>query len=226
MRWSDWWPLCYSFPLAMRVTEVFKSIQGESSRAGLPCAFVRTTGCNLRCVWCDSKYTFEGGFEVDLEAIVASVEAMGVKRVEITGGEPLLQPETPELCRRFLDLGYEVLLETGGSLPVDAIPRAVKKIVDVKCPGSGMAEHNLPAIERQLDDKDELKFVIADRADFDFSVRWLEERRLTTRAGLLFAPVWESCPPADLAAWLLESGIDARLNLQQHKVLWGDVPGR
>lgn len=210
----------------MRVTEVFKSIQGESTRAGLPCAFVRTTFCNLRCVWCDSAYTFEGGTEVDLETIVATVEAMGLKRVEITGGEPLLQPETPELCRRFLALGYEVLVETGGSLPLDAIPGEVRKVVDVKCPGSGMAHKNLEGIEKQLGPRDELKFVIAGREDFEWSLRWLSEKGMTAFPNLLFAPVWESCKPADLAEWLLESGIDARLNLQQHKILWGDVPGR
>lgn len=210
----------------MRITEIFKSIQGESSHAGLPCAFVRTTFCNLRCVWCDSKYTFEGGWEVDLDTIVATVEAMKVKRVELTGGEPMIQTETPELCRRFLALGYEVLIETSGSMPVDTLPKGVKKIVDVKCPGSQMADRNLAGIEKTLDDKDELKFVIADRRDFDFARQWLRERNLEQRPGLLFAPVWESCPPATLAEWLLESGLDARLNLQQHKVLWGDLPGR
>lgn len=214
----------------MRITEVFKSIQGESSRAGLPCAFVRTTFCNLRCVWCDSKYTFEGGTEVDLDTIVATVDAMHVKRVEITGGEPMIQTETPELCRRFLDKGYEVLIETSGSMPLDALDRRVRKIVDVKCPGSRMADRNLPGIEKQLGPEDELKFVIADRADFDWALAWLKERGLdVVREGaphLLFAPVWETCRPADLAEWLLQSGVDARLNLQQHKVLWGDVPGR
>lgn len=210
----------------MRVTEVFKSIQGESSRAGLPCAFVRTTFCNLRCVWCDSKYTFEGGHEVPLELIVGTVEAMHVRRVEITGGEPMIQSETPELCRRFLALGYEVLIETSGSMPLESLPKEVRKIVDVKCPGSGMADRNLEGIERTLDDKDELKFVIADRADFDFALRWLRERDLERRPGLLFAPVWETCAPATLAEWLLDSNLDARLNLQQHKVLWGDTPGR
>ncbi len=210
----------------MRITEVFKSIQGESSRAGLPCAFVRTTFCNLRCVWCDSKYTFEGGHEVDLDTIVATVDAMNVKRVEITGGEPLIQPDTPELCRRFLDRGYEVLIETSGSLPIDGLDPRVRKVVDVKCPASGMSDRNLPGIERQLGPDDELKFVIADRADFDWALAWLRGRGLERHPNLLFAPVWESCPPALLAEWLLESGIDARLNLQQHKILWGDVAGR
>lgn len=210
----------------MRITEVFKSIQGESSRAGLPCAFVRTTFCNLRCVWCDSKYTFEGGHEVDLETILATVDAMNVKRVEITGGEPLIQPETPELCRRFLEKGYEVLIETSGSLPLTALDPRVRKVVDVKCPGSGMSDRNLPGIESQLGPDDELKFVIADRADFDWAVAWLRARGMERFPNLLFAPVWETCPPAALADWILESGIDARLNLQQHKVLWGDVPGR
>lgn len=208
----------------MRVTEVFKSIQGESSRAGLPCAFVRTTFCNLRCVWCDSKYTFEGGHEVDLDTIVASIDAMNVKRVEITGGEPLIQPETPELCRRFLEKGYEVLIETSGSLPLTALDPRVRKIVDVKCPGSGMSDRNLAGIEKQLGPDDELKFVIANRADFDWALNWIREHGV--ERNLLFAPVWESCPPAELAEWLLASGIDARLNLQQHKILWGDVPGR
>lgn len=210
----------------MRITEVFKSIQGESSRAGLPCAFVRTTFCNLRCVWCDSSYTFQGGTEVDLDTIVESVKAMNVRRVEITGGEPMIQPETPELARRFLDLGFEVLIETSGSMALDALDPRVRKVVDVKCPGSGMADRNLPGIEKSLGPADELKFVIADRADFDWAVAWIHEHGLSSSSNLLFAPVWETCPPADLAAWLLESGLDARLNLQQHKILWGDVPGR
>ena len=210
----------------MRITEVFKSIQGESSRAGLPCAFVRTTYCNLRCVWCDSKYTFEGGTDVDLDTIVATVDAMNVKRVELTGGEPLIQAETPELCRRFLEKGYEVLIETSGSLPLSALDRRVRKIVDVKCPGSGMSDRNLAGIEKQLGPEDELKFVVADRRDFDWAVEWLRAHAMERHPHLLFAPVWESCPPAQLAEWLLDSGIDARLNLQQHKVLWGDVPGR
>ena len=210
----------------MRITEIFKSIQGESSRAGLPCAFVRTTFCNLRCVWCDSKYTFEGGTEWALDDIVKKVDAMNVRRVEITGGEPMIQPETPELCRRFLDRGYEVLLETSGSMAVDALDPRVKKIVDVKCPGSGMADRNLAGIEKTLGPDDEIKFVIADRADFDWALRWIRERGMERDPRFLFAPVWESCKPAELAEWLLASGLDARLNLQQHKVLWGDVPGR
>ena len=214
----------------MRITEVFKSIQGESSRAGLPCAFVRTTFCNLRCTWCDSKYTFEGGTEVELDTIVASVDAMNVKRVEITGGEPMIQTETPELCRRFLEKGYEVLIETSGSMSVEALDPRVRKIVDVKCPGSEMADRNLPGIEKQLGPDDELKFVIANRGDFDWALAWLRERGLDVPGAdtphLLFAPVWESCRPVDLAEWLLQSGLDARLNLQQHKILWGDVPGR
>lgn len=210
----------------MRITEIFKSIQGESSRAGLPCAFVRTTGCNLRCVWCDSKYTFEGGHDVDLDTIVASVQAMNVRRVEMTGGEPMLQSEMPELCRRFLDLGYEVLIETSGSRPVTSLDPRVRKVVDVKCPGSGMVQHNLEGIEKTLGPDDEIKFVIADRADFDWAVEWVRAHGMENHPNLLFAPVWESCPPGTLAEWILESGLDARLNLQQHKVLWGDVPGR
>ena len=210
----------------MRITEIFKSIQGESTRAGLPCAFVRTTGCNLRCVWCDSKYTFEGGYDVDLDTIVASVQAMNVKRVEMTGGEPMLQPEMPELCRRFLDLGYEVLIETSGSRPVTSLDPRVRKVVDVKCPGSGMVQHNLEGIEKTLGPDDEIKFVIADRRDFDWAVEWVRAHGMESHANLLFAPVWESCPPGTLAEWILDSGLDARLNLQQHKVLWGDVPGR
>lgn len=210
----------------MRITEVFKSIQGESSRAGLPCAFVRTTFCNLRCVWCDSSYTFQGGSEVDLDTIVETVRAMNVRRVEITGGEPMIQAETPELARRFLDLGYEVLIETSGSMALDALDPRVRKVVDVKCPGSGMADRNLPGIEKSLGANDELKFVIAGRADFDWALAWIDEHGMASHPNLLFAPVWESCRPADLAEWLLESGLDARLNLQQHKILWGDVAGR
>jgi 7-carboxy-7-deazaguanine synthase len=210
----------------MRITEIYKSIQGESTWAGMPCIFVRTNRCDLRCTWCDSAFTFTGGVEMSVEAILGEVERLGPGLVEITGGEPMIQTETPELCRRFLALGYEVLIETSGSMAVDMLDPRVKKIVDVKCPGSGEAAKNLAGIEKTLTANDEIKFVIATRADFDWALAWIRERGMENDSRFLFAPVWESCKPAMLAEWLLQSGLDARLNLQQHKVLWGDVPGR
>jgi 7-carboxy-7-deazaguanine synthase len=206
----------------VRITEIFLSIQGESSHAGRPCVFVRTTGCNLRCVWCDTEYSFHGGREMSLDEILEEVESVGgaCRLVELTGGEPLLQKEIGALAGRLLERGYEVLCETGGSLPVDRLPAEVVKIVDVKCPGSGEDEANdWTNLERLDPARDELKFVIADRADFEWAAETVRARDLG-RFRVHFSPAFGRQDPTSLAEWILADGVPARLNLQIHKFLW------
>ena len=210
----------------LRVTEIFLSLQGESTRMGLPCAMVRLTGCNLRCVWCDTAYAFEGGTTMGLDEIVGQVEAFGVRRVEITGGEPLLQKGAPRLAERMLALGYEVLCETSGERDIAVMPEGVRRIVDLKCPGSGECARNDWANLDRLRPGDELKFVVADQKDFDWAVDVVKKNNLTERVPVHISPVWEQVEPAQVADWILKSGIDLRLSLQQHKLLWGETPGR
>ena len=210
----------------LRITEVFLSLQGESTRMGLPCAMVRLTGCNLRCVWCDTAYAFEGGETVGIDEVVQRVDAFGVRRVEITGGEPLLQKGAPVLARRLLDHGYEVLCETSGERNIDLMPPGVRRIVDVKCPGSKESERNDWANIDRLRVGDEVKFVVADRGDFNWAVDVVRTHQLTERVPVHISPVWQAVPPADVAAWIIDSKLDLRLSLQQHKLLWGDEPGR
>ncbi len=205
----------------MKLTEIFFSIQGESSWAGYPCVFVRTTGCHLRCVWCDTDYAFYGGHDMSIEAIVAEVERIGkgCKLVELTGGEPLLQKEMGPLAECLLEGGYTVLCETSGSLDVSVLPSAVIKIMDIKCPGSGEAEKNLWENLDRLGPDDEVKFVVRDRADYDWAVAVISERDLAQRK-LLFAPVWGGLEPQELASWMLEDNVPARLQVQLHKYIW------
>ena len=210
----------------LTVTEIFRSIQGESTRAGLPCAFIRLTGCGLRCVWCDSEYAFHGGTEMGVEEAVARVAALGTDLVEVTGGEPLEQEAVYPLMERLLDAGKTVLLETGGHVLLDRVDPRVVKIVDVKAPGSGMQSANLAENLELLQPHDELKFVLADRRDFDWSLALVRERRLDAKRVVTFSPVWQTLPAADLAEWVRDSGRPIRLGLQLHKILWGDVPGR
>jgi len=210
----------------LRVTEIFRSIQGESTRAGFPCAFVRLTGCSLRCVWCDTAYAFTGGEDVPVTEAVARVLALGTDLVEVTGGEPLEQDGVYPLMKELLDRGKTVLLETGGHVPLDRVDPRVVKIVDVKAPGSGMMAANLPENLKNLSARDEVKFVLADRKDFDWALDFVAARDLDRRHVVTFSPVWESLPAADLAGWIRDSGRPIRLGLQLHKLLWGDVPGR
>jgi 7-carboxy-7-deazaguanine synthase len=210
----------------LRVTEIFRSIQGESTRAGLPCAFVRLTGCALRCVWCDSAYAFSGGESMPVDEAVRRVLALETQLVEITGGEPLEQDGVYPLMDRLLEHGRTVLLETGGHVPLERVDPRVVKIVDVKAPGSGMQAANRLENLEQMSPHDELKFVLADRADFDWSLAIVGERDLDRRFSVTFSPVWETLAAADLAAWVRDSGRNIRLGLQLHTLLWGDVPGR
>ena len=210
----------------IRVTEIFRSIQGESTRAGFPCAFIRLTGCSLRCVWCDTAYAFSGGEDVSVSDAVERVVALGTDLVEVTGGEPLEQEGVYLLMETLLERGKTVLLETGGHVPLDRVDPRVVKIVDVKAPGSGMVTANLPENLDRLGPRDELKFVIADRRDFDWAIEQVGQRDLDRGRVVTFSPVWESLPAADLAGWVRDSGRPIRLGLQLHKLLWGDVPGK
>ena len=207
----------------MRITEIFYSIQGESSYAGLPCVFVRLTWCNLRCSWCDSEYTFTGGTDMSVDAVMEQVRGYGCKLVEITGGEPLVQKrECCELAKRLCDEGFTVLMETGGGLDASVLDPRVVKILDVKCPGSGEAERNFwPNLER-LNPLDEIKFVIKDRADFDFALAVIAKYKLDERQPqVLFSPVWGAVELKEFADWVLKSGVQARMQLQLHKFIWG-----
>jgi 7-carboxy-7-deazaguanine synthase len=221
----------------MQITEIYKSLQGESSFAGLPCVFVRLTGCNLRCSWCDSEYTFTGGTKMSLEEVMREVRRLspprqGVRLVEITGGEPMLQErEVVPLMQRLVEEGYAVLLETSGERPLGNVPKRVHKIVDVKCPHSGAADtfraENLAA----LSERDELKFVLSDRADYEFARDFVREHKPKV-AAILFSPAFRKdargersasqclLDPQQLAQWMLEDGVDARLGLQLHKFVW------
>ncbi len=206
----------------MQVTEVFFSIQGEGTRAGLPCVFVRTTGCDLRCRWCDTSYAFHGGRRASVSELVAEVARHPSRLVCLTGGEPLLQKELPALAEALLQRGYEVTVETHGQLDWSHLPAEVVKIVDVKSPGSGevATEAHLARLD-SLSHRDELKFVLADEADFRWAEALIRARRLEGRfAALLLSPVTATLPADRLVALLLETGLDARLQLQLHKLIW------
>jgi 7-carboxy-7-deazaguanine synthase len=210
----------------LRVTEIFRSLQGESTRAGFPCAFIRLTGCALRCVWCDSAYAFHGGAEMTVDQAAEEVLALSTDLVEVTGGEPLEQDAVHALIARLLESGKTVMLETGGHVGLERVDPRVVKIVDVKAPGSGMQHANLAENLDLLSERDELKFVLADRRDFDWSLDLVRARDLDRRHTVTFSPVWGSLAAVELAGWIRDSGRRIRLGLQLHKLLWGDVPGR
>ena len=209
----------------LRITEIFHSIQGESSHAGRPCAFVRLTGCNLRCRWCDSEYTFTGGEQMSIDDVLQRVKSYGCEFVEVTGGEPLAQRESLDLIKRLCDEGFEVLIETSGSIDVAPVDRRATLILDIKCPGSGEVEKNRWENLQQLKPRDEIKFVIADRGDYDWARKVIAERGLAGRT-LLFSPVWGEMNLKSLAEWMLADRVRARLQTQLHKHIWGaDVRG-
>jgi len=211
-------------PGVLNVCEVFHSLQGEASRIGLPCAFVRLAGCNLGCDWCDTVYAREAGEEMTIDDVLARVAKFDCRRVELTGGEPLCQPGSLELMRRLCDGGYEVLLETNGSLDIAPVDERVARIVDFKCPSSGVSQANRWANVEQLRPGDEVKFVLADRGDYDFAVAAVRARKLIDRCEVIFSPVQGRLAPTDLAEWILADGLDVRLGLQLHKLLWPDEP--
>lgn len=210
----------------LRVTEIFHSIQGESTWAGLPCTFIRLTGCPLRCVWCDTEYSFHGGEKLSLEEIMGTVEEMECRLVEITGGEPLIHPNAFLLARRLLDRGFTVLVETSGAVDVAPLDPRVHKIMDLKCPGSGEESRNLWSNLVHLTGMDEVKFVVRDRVDYEWArevirARGLDERLLGGKLNaILISPVWGEMDFRVLAEWIMEDHLPARMQLQLHKFIW------
>jgi 7-carboxy-7-deazaguanine synthase len=205
----------------LTINEIFHSIQGESTHTGRPCVFVRLTACDLRCSWCDTPYAFTEGRKMSLDDVVEQVEAYGCPLVEVTGGEPLLQKDVYPLMDRLLASGHTVMLETGGHISIERVPTAVIRIVDVKCPGSGESEKNDWANLDRLTPRDEVKFVIKDRVDYEFARDVLARHRLADRcAAVLLSPVHGVLEPKALAEWMLADRLPARLQLQAHKYIW------
>ena len=207
--------------MALVVCETFASLMGESTRAGVPAHFIRLTGCNLRCRYCDTAYAYEGGHEMTVAALVEMARAQPYRLVLVTGGEPLLQAETPVLLTDLLDAGFTVCLETNGSLPIDAVDARVHRILDVKCPRSDMADHNVWANMDLLTSRDEVKFVVADQLDFTWAVEVIKYFRLAERLPVLISPVFGQVSLQEAAAWILATRLPVRLNLQLHKYIWG-----
>jgi 7-carboxy-7-deazaguanine synthase len=213
-----------TFPIdavtALLVNEIFHSIQGESSFMGRPCVFVRLSMCNLRCSYCDTEYAFHDGTKMTMDEILASVKGYGCKLVEVTGGEPLMQEGVHELLCVLCDRGYETLLETGGSLDIGHVDARVKRIVDFKCPGSGMVKKNLWENVEHLRSTDEVKFVIGNREDFDWSLEMIRQYKIDQRCPLLMSAVFGALAPLELAEWILGSRQNIRFQLQLHKYIW------
>jgi 7-carboxy-7-deazaguanine synthase len=209
----------------LKVCEIFKSIQGESTHAGKVCSFVRLTGCNLHCSYCDTIYALTEGEELPLEQIVRAVQTHRTKLVEITGGEPLLQAETPLLCKRFLELGYTVLVETNGSIDISAVPPPFIRIVDVKCPSSGHEVTFLQKNFSHLTPTDECKFVMSDKDDFFWALDVVRKENLHEIATVIFSPNMKLLRPKDLAEWIVEENAPVRLGVQLQKIIWGDRRG-
>jgi 7-carboxy-7-deazaguanine synthase len=206
--------------LRLRINEIFHSLQGEGTRVGLPCVFVRLTGCHLRCTWCDTAYAFTEGRWMELDEILTQVRGFGCPLVEVTGGEPLLQPAVHPLLNRLADEFPTVLLETSGALSIATVDPRVVRIVDIKCPGSGeSARNHWPNIDL-LTPRDEVKFVLADRTDYDWAREVVQRYNLPARCPVIFAPVHQTLNPADLAGWVLADRLDVRVGLQLHKILW------
>lgn len=210
----------------LRITEIFYSLQGETSRMGLPTVFVRLTGCPLRCRYCDTDYAFSGGQSMDIEKILDEVAAFSPRYVTVTGGEPLAQAGCPVLLTTLCDTGYSVSLETGGALDISRVDKRVSRILDIKTPGSGEMEKNHWDNLTHLTAHDEIKFVLCDRADYDWAVQVLRESTLETICSVLFSPVYNQFDPAELAAWILEDRLPVRMQLQLHKLLWGECVGK
>lgn len=204
----------------LKVNEIFKSIQGESTQMGLPCIFIRLTHCNLRCSYCDTEYAFYDGKDISINEIINIIKPMETKLVEITGGEPMLQEPVIDLMNKLLKNGYEILLETGGAIALDTVPSKVKKIVDFKCPSSGMSDHNLWEILSHLNPQDEIKFVIGNSEDYKWTKKKLETYNLTDKWTVLISPVFNKISPEKLAGWILNDNLDVRLQLQLHKYIW------
>ncbi|MEW6312872.1 MAG: 7-carboxy-7-deazaguanine synthase QueE [Pseudomonadota bacterium] len=212
--------------VTLRITEIFHSLQGETSRVGLPTVFVRLTGCPLRCGYCDTDYAFQGGTTMTLAAILDEVARHGTHHVTVTGGEPLAQKSCLTLLAELCERGYSVSLETGGALDVSQVDVRVSKILDIKTPGSGEADKNRWENLACLTPHDEIKFVLCDEADYRWAKQVLAERRLDAICPVLFSPVWDGLPPRQLAEWILRDRLPVRMQLQMHKLLWGAERGR
>lgn len=206
----------------LRITEIYRSLQGESTWAGLPCVFVRLTGCPLRCVWCDTEYAFQGGERLAMQEVLNRVTVLDTKLVEITGGEPLAQKACGVLAELLIERAYTVLVETSGAFPIDRLPEAAIKIMDLKCPDSGeCAKNDWSNIDRLSGERDEVKFVIASHRDYAWARDTVRHHGLETRCKcVLFSPVFGAVKPRDLAAWILEDGLPVRFQLQLHKLIW------
>jgi 7-carboxy-7-deazaguanine synthase len=205
----------------LKITEIYKSIQGEGLRAGFPCVFIRLTGCNLRCTWCDTEYGYQGGEDKSLQDILEAVKELSpCSLVEITGGEPLMQDETPALIELLLKNDYTVMVETAGAHDISVIPNEAIKIVDMKCPGSGMVERNDYKNLERLSKNDELKFVVADEADFVWAIDLIEKHQLLEKCPILVSPVFGKMSEETLAELVLASGLEIRMQLQLHKYIW------
>jgi 7-carboxy-7-deazaguanine synthase len=210
----------------LKITEIFHSIQGEALQAGLPTAFIRLTGCPLRCVYCDSEYAFYGGEWVYFDDILAEVRRYDTPYVCVTGGEPLAQKRCPELLTLLCDEGFEVSLETSGAVDISAADRRVSRVMDLKTPASGEVLKNLWSNLEELGGQDQIKFVICSRPDYEWAREQVRDRGLDTICEVLFSPAWGQVEARDLAGWILEDHLPVRLQLQLHKLLWGDVPGK
>jgi len=209
----------------LRISEIFHSLQGESATIGYPTVFVRLTGCPLRCGYCDTEYAFTGGEWMTFDAILARVAGYGTRYVTVTGGEPLAQKACPELLTALCDAGYAVSLETSGALDIGGVDARVVKVVDLKTPGSGEVGRNLYANLEHLLPHDQVKFVICDRADFDWAVQQIRAHKLTERCEVLFSPAFGTQDATELAEWVLAERLPVRMQVQLHKYLWGDAPG-
>lgn len=205
----------------LRISEIYASVQGESTHVGKPCVFVRLTGCNLRCTWCDSEFTFTGGAMRHLDDVVAEAHGYGIHTIEVTGGEPLVQKNAPELMRRLLALGHEVLLETSGSVSIAEVPPEVHVILDLKAPDSGEVGANLWANLPLLQPHHEVKIVVASRRDYEWAREQIRTRGLHLHCPVLISPAWGRIDLAELAGWIVDDRLPARMQLQLHKVVWG-----
>lgn len=212
--------------MSLRLTEIFHSLQGEAARVGLPTVFIRLTGCPLRCTWCDTTYSFTGGSAWEIADILAEVARHPTRHVCVTGGEPLAQKECPALLQALCDAGYDVCLETSGALDISTVDPRVARIMDLKAPASGECERNLWSNLRHLKAGDEIKIIIADRADYDWACQQLKQHRLADLCPVLLSPAQGSQDARQLAEWILQDGLPVRFQLQLHKLLWGNMQGK
>lgn len=211
--------------MKLKVHEIFHSLQGESSRIGLPTVFVRLTGCPMRCVYCDTAYAFSGGSNMEISEIMAKVAEYGTQYVTVTGGEPLAQKACLVLLKELCDAGYSVSLETGGAIDISPVDKRVSVILDIKTPDSGELENNFWSNLQQLKASDEVKFVLCSRADYDWAKGILSQHQLNTKCPVLFSPVYSQLNPTDLANWIVADQLPVRMQVQLHKILWGEKPG-